>query len=225
MCGRFVQASAPPRLALVQDVKLPDSRLSNWPPRYNGAPSQDFLVIRCNHRTGERSLDRLRWGLIPHWNTEAGGGRKPINAKAETVATLRLFRDAFASRRCIVPIDAFFEWKASDGAREPYAIAMQDRWPFGLAALWENWRDPKTQEWLRTFTIVTVPANDLLREIHPRMPAILSPDDYERWLGPEADMRDALRTYPSEPMTVWRISPRVNSHKNDDEEILTPLVA
>jgi len=102
MCGRFVQASAPRSLALVKDVQLPDSRLSNWPPRYNGAPSQDFLLIRQNEKSGTRSLDLLRWGLIPNWNREPGGGRKPINAKAETVATLPTCREAYARRRAVV---------------------------------------------------------------------------------------------------------------------------
>jgi putative SOS response-associated peptidase YedK len=222
MCGRFVQASAPRRLALIPDVQLPDSRHSNWPPRYNGAPSQDFLLIRRNPQSGERSLDLLRWGLIPNWSREAGRGRKPINAKAETVATLATFREAHTRRRAILPMDSFYEWRAAGGAKQAYAIAMKDRAPFGLAALWENWREPNTGQWLRTFTIITVPANGLLRDIHPRMPAILAPRDYERWIGPEPDPRDALRTYPGELMVVWPISTRVNSHNNDDEQLLEP---
>jgi hypothetical protein len=92
------------------------------------------LVIRQNHNTGERSLDLIKWGLIPHWCTDPRGGRKPINAKAETVAKLPMFRDAYAERRCIVPVDGFFEWRAIKGARakQPYAIAMKDGSPFGL---------------------------------------------------------------------------------------------
>lgn len=203
MCGRFVQASAPSNLALLKDVQLPDSRLSNWPPRYNAAPSQDFLLIRRNHQSRERSLDLLRWGLIPNWSREPGGGRKPINAKAETVATLSTFCEAYARRRAILPVDGFYEWKAAHGRKQPYVIAMKDCTPFGLAALWENWRDPKTGHWLRTFTIITVPANELLREVHPRMPAILEPKDYERWLGPEPDPREVMRSYPAELMTIW----------------------
>ena len=109
--------------------------MGNVRPRYNAAPSQELLVIRQNHKTGERSLDLIKWGLIPHWCTDPKGGRKPINAKAESVAKLPMFRDAYAQRRCIVPVDGFFEWRAIKGARakQPYAIAMKDGSPFGLA--------------------------------------------------------------------------------------------
>ena len=110
-----------------------DSRFHNYPPRWNGAPSQELLVIRRNHHTGEVSLDPLRWGLIPYWCEDPKGGRKPINAKCETVQRLPTFRDAYRKRRCIVPVDGFFEWKAIKGqrAKQPYAIAMKDGSPFG----------------------------------------------------------------------------------------------
>jgi putative SOS response-associated peptidase YedK len=102
--------------------------VQNYPPRWNGAPSQDLLVIRRNNQTGELSLDPLRWGLIPYWCQDPRGGRKPINAKCETVRTLPTFREAYRRRRCILPVDGFFEWKAIKGqkAKQPYAIAMQD---------------------------------------------------------------------------------------------------
>src|SRR6516165_7147552 len=106
-----------------------------------------------------------------------GGGRKPINAKCETVHQLLTFRDAYRSRRCIVPVDGFFEWKAikSQKAKQPYAIAMKDGNPFGIAGLWENWKQPGTGEWVRTFAIITTDANELVGEIHDRMPLILHP--------------------------------------------------
>src|SRR6266852_3352519 len=105
MCGRIIQSSGPLRLAIVEGLNTPDSRVSRLKPRYNGAPSQELLVIRENHETGQRSLDLLRWGLIPHGCEDEAGGRKPINAKAETVARLPTFRDAYARRRCVVPVD------------------------------------------------------------------------------------------------------------------------
>jgi hypothetical protein len=116
-------------------MNVRDSRVSNYPPRWNGAPSQELLVIRRNHQTGQVSLDPLRWGLIPCWCKDATGGRKPINAKAETVARLPTFREAYRKRRCILPVDGFFEWKAIKGqrAKQPYAIAMKDGSPFGIA--------------------------------------------------------------------------------------------
>ena len=106
MCGRVIQSSGPLRLAIVDGLEVSDSRTRNVPPRYNGAPSQELLVIRQNHKTGERSLDLIKWGLIPHWCTDPNGNRKPINAKAESVSTLPTFRDAYAQRRCIVPVDS-----------------------------------------------------------------------------------------------------------------------
>ena len=128
MCGRVIQSSAPLRLAIVDGLNVSDSRVVNTRPRYNAAPSQELFVIRQNHKTGERSLDPVRWGLIPHWCSDPKGGRKPINAKAESISRLPMFREAYALRRCIVPIDGFFEWKAIRGARakQPFAITMSD---------------------------------------------------------------------------------------------------
>ena len=224
MCGRIIQSSTPLRLALVDGLDVGDSRMGNVRPRYNAAPSQELLVIREHHETGERSLDLIKWGLIPYWCKDPKGVRKPINAKAETVAKLPMFRDAYAKRRCIVPVDGFFEWHAIKGAaKQPYAIAMKDGSPFGLAGIWENWLNPNTDEWERTFAIITVPSNDLVGEIHHRMPAILEPKGYKRWLGPEPDPRDLMISFPSEPMTMWPISTRVNSPANDDAALLGPL--
>jgi putative SOS response-associated peptidase YedK len=155
-------------------MNVRDSRVHNYPPRWNAAPSQDLLVIRRNHETGAVSLDSLRWGLIPYWCKDPKGGRKSINAKCETVGNLPTFRDAYRRRRCIIPVDGFFEWKAIKGqkAKQPYAIAMKDGSPFGLGGLWENWKDPTSGEWVRTFAIITTDANELVAEIHDRMPLI-----------------------------------------------------
>ena len=120
--------------------------MSNVPPRYNAAPSQELLVIRQNHKTGLRSLDLIRWDLIPYLVPRSEGGRRPINAKAESVSRLPMFRDAYALRRCIVPVDGFFEWQAIKGARakQLYAITTKDGSPFDLTGLWENWKNPTT---------------------------------------------------------------------------------
>jgi putative SOS response-associated peptidase YedK len=116
-----------------------------------------------------------------------------------------------------------FEWRAERSAKQPYAIAMQDRSPFGLAGLWENWKDPATGEWMRTFCIIITNANELVGRIHNRMPAILRPDDYDRWLGDEEPPADLLAPFPAEPMTMWPISTRVNSPSNDDADLLKPV--
>ena len=223
MCGRIIQASGPLRYALVDGLDVNDSRVGNLPRRYNGAPGQDLLVIRENHRTSERSIEPLRWGLIPNWTREARPKVRPINAKAESIARTPMFAEAYARRRCIVPVDGFFEWAGRKGARQPYAIGMRDGSPFALAGIWENWKNPETEEWQRTFAIVTVPANALVGTIHDRMPAILRPEDYERWLGPEADAHDALKTFPAEPMRIWPVSARVNFVREDDAALLEEI--
>src|SRR6266513_13484 len=188
MCGRVIQSSGPLRYAIVDGMNVRDSRVHNYPPRWNVAPSQELLVIRRNHQTGEVSLDPLRWGLIPYWCKDPTGGRKPINAKYETVRDLPTFRDAYRKRRCIVPVDGFFEWKAIKGqkAKQPYAIAMKDGSPFGIAGIWENWKEPASGEWIRTFAIITTDANELVADIHDRMPLILAPADELSWLGGRA---------------------------------------
>src|SRR6478735_7993094 len=172
MCGRVIQSSSPIRYAIVDGMNVRDSRIHNNPPRWNGAPSQDLLLIRRNHKTGEVSLDPLRWGLIPYWCEDPKGGRKPINAKCETVRTLPSFREAYRKRRCILPVDGFFEWKAIKGqkAKQPYAIAM-----------------------------ITTDANELVAKIHARMPLILAPTDYARWLSEQPDPGDLMRPFPAEP--------------------------
>jgi putative SOS response-associated peptidase YedK len=202
MCGRVVQASDPLRYAFVDGLSVPDSRAK--PPSYNVAPSQLLYVIRENHETGERRLDLLRWGLIPHGCTDLDGGRKPINARAESVMSLPSFRTAYAKRRCIVPVDCFFEWR------------KVDRTPFAIAGLWENWRQPQRGEWIRTFTIITVPANELVAQIHDRIPLILPKSAYE------PDPHDLLMPFPAESMAMWSISTRVNSPENDDASLLEP---
>jgi putative SOS response-associated peptidase YedK len=133
-----------------------------------------------------------------------------------------MFRDAYALRRCIVPVYGFFEWRAIRAvrAKQPYAIAMKDVSPFGLAGLWENWKNPNTREWERSFAIITVPSNNLVAQIHNRMPAILEPKSYDRWLGTEPDPHVPRITYPSEPMTMWPVSTRVNKPEDDDPTLL-----
>jgi len=134
MCGRITQKSDSQRLGLgLTRTNLIEPLQA--PPRYNGAPGQEHWVIRRSPRTGEAALDRLWWGLIPYWVTEANGGRKPINAKAETIASLPSFRDAYKRRRCLLPVDNFFEWRAIKGAKvkQPYAIGIKLGEPFATA--------------------------------------------------------------------------------------------
>jgi putative SOS response-associated peptidase YedK len=220
MCGRIIQAAGPLRYLFVQGLDVRDNRLDNAPRRFNAAPGQDILAIRQNHRTGEVSLDLLRWGLVPHWTTEPKPKLRPINARAETIARTRMFAEAYARRRCLIPVDGFYEWQVGPRGKQPYAIGMADGAPFALGGVWENWKDPTTGEWLRTFAIVTVPANDRLAPLHARMPLILGSGDYARWLSAEEDPADLLAPFASEAMRYWPVSVRVNSFREDDNGLI-----
>ena len=224
MCGRITQKSNPHILCLkIVTLIEPLVGAGEAAPRFNGSPGQDHWVIRQHPKSGERHLDRLRWGLIPHWITDPAPKLKPINATAERVASAPMFRAAFAKRRALVPVDSFFEWAKAKtrGPKQAYAIGMQDGEPFALAGIWESWRHPETGEILRTFCIITTAANALLAPIHDRMPVIVPPAAFDRWLSPlEPDPRDLLAPFPDEPMRLWPVSPRVNSPANDDAGIL-----
>ena len=124
-----------------------------------------------------------------------------------------------------MPVDGFFEWKAIKGqkTKQPYAISMKDGKPFGIGGLWENWKDPASGEWIRTFAIITTDANSLVADIHDRMPLIFAPENYARWLSDEPDPADLMQPFPSELMRMWPISTRVNKPENDDPSIIEPI--
>jgi putative SOS response-associated peptidase YedK len=222
MCGRITQKSDP-RVLSLDIATLIEPIIEAAAPRFNGAPGQPHWVIRQHPKTGERHLDRLWWGLVPYWVTEPAPKQKPINATAERIATAPMFRAAYAKRRCLVPVDNFFEWAKvkGRGPKQPYAIAMRSGEPFALAGIWESWRHPEAGEIVRTFCIITTAANEMITAIHNRMPVILPVQAYDRWLMPvEPDPRDLLVPYPSEAMTMWPVSLRVNKPDHDDASIL-----
>ena len=140
-----------------------------------------------------REIALMRWGLIPYWAKDAKIGHSTINAKAETVATAPAFREAFKRRRCLVPADAFYEWQKLDPKhKQPFAIALASREPYGFAGLWERWKDPATREWLETFSIITTDPNQVVAPLHNRMPVIIERKDYARWLGGPDFLPEAL---------------------------------
>jgi putative SOS response-associated peptidase YedK len=225
MCGRITQKSDP-RVLSLSVATLIEPLTEATGPRFNGAPGQEHWVIRQHPKTGERHLDRLWWGLIPNWIKEATPRHRPINATAERVATAPMFRAAYARRRCLVPVDNFFEWAKAKGKgpRQPYAVAMRSGEPFALAGIWESWRHPETDRVVRTFCIVTTAANEMIDAIHDRMPAIVPPQAYDRWLSAiEPDPRDLLVPYSSDLMTMWQVSVRVNKPDHDDAAVLAPI--
>jgi putative SOS response-associated peptidase YedK len=222
MCGRYAITTAPEAILRLFQVPGP---VPNFAPHYNAAPGQELPVIRHNPETGERVLGTLLWGLIPYWSKDRKIAWKCINARGETAKTAPSFRDAYKRRRCLIPADAFYEWKANGKAKHPYAIAMRDRRPFAFAGLWENWKDPKTSEWVRTYTILTTKPNEVVAPLHDRMPVVLAPGEYDQWLDTSTDPASLIRPYPLDDMATWPVSTRVNKPENDDAAILERVEA
>ena len=160
------------------------------------SPLDLLPVVLYDRRAGERSLDLLRWGLMPHWAKDINVGFTNINAKAEGIENRPAFRDAFERRHCLVPIDSFYEWKKTATGKQPYAIALADRGLMALAGVWENWRSP-AGEWVRSFAVITTKPNELCAEPHNRMPVVLGPETWPTWLGEEpASLKPCSRPTP-----------------------------
>jgi putative SOS response-associated peptidase YedK len=178
------------------------------------------MVVRRHPDTGERHLDLLKWGLVPHFTRDIKLAKKPINARSETAGGSGMFRGALAARHCLVPADAFYEWRAEPDGKQPYAIARRDGAPMAFAGLWEGWRRPDG-EILRTFTILTTYANSTMARLHERMPVILEPADWPVWLGEaEGDPAALLGPAADHVLQFWPVSRRVNTPKNNDAQLL-----
>ena len=220
MCGRFA-AQLPPEF--IRRLFATQGAVPNIAPSWNVAPRQSAMAVRRHPATGERRLDLLRWGLVPHFTTDLKACTQPINARSETAATSRLFRGAMAARRCLVPADAFYEWVTVPDGKQPYAIARTDGAPLVFAALWEGWRDPAGETW-RSFAILTTAANDELARLHSRMPVILEPADWPVWLGEaEGDPAGLLRPAAPGLLRLWPVSRAVNAVRNNGADLLAPI--
>ena len=169
-----------------------------------GRPTGLQLVFRRHPETGLAVEGHLRWGLIPHY-VDARPDLQPIHARAETVSEKRMFRDAYRRRRCIVPMNSFFQ---KDYAGKRYSVSRRDGEVFGVAGIWENWRDPLTSTWERTFAVLTVPANRIIAPIHDRMFAIIPNEQFRRWLGDEPDPHDLLVPFPEEDLIIKPLTSR-----------------
>jgi len=166
----------------------------------------------------------MEWGFIPYWEKDPKGGRRPINAMAENIPASGLWRDAFKRRRCLFPVSGFYEWKQTGKTKAPYSIDRSDGRIMGLAAVWDRWTAPATGEELLTFAVITCPPNELVAEIHNRMPVVLDPAAYETWLqgSPEA-AATLLKPCPSADLTAYRVSDRVGNVRNDTPDVADPL--
>jgi putative SOS response-associated peptidase YedK len=225
MCGRARLSSDVSEIKLVFSIP-PERPPPNFAASWNVAPTDSLPVVRNDARAGERSLDVMRWGLVPFWAKDIKVGFSNINAKAESVDTRPAFREAFQRRRCLVPLDNFYEWKKLGKDRQPYAVALANRRLMAMAGLWESWRSPAGER-LRSFAIVTTAANELLAPVHDRMPVILGPENWPLWLGEApanpARLKALLVPYPADDMVIWPVDRRVGNVKNNDPSLIEPI--
>lgn len=229
MCGRYT-------ITIDADQAREDLGLAQMPadfqPRYNVAPTQPVVVVA---NTGERKAEWMNWGLIPFWAKDPSIGSRMINARAETIQEKPAFKNAFTKRRCLILADGFYEWKkgAGPGGRsQPYYFRLADGKPFAFAGLWEFWRGPegaqsqgKEADGIRSCTIITTEANELVKPIHDRMPVILSGDDLWAWLGeePQDELLSLLRPFSPDQMVCHPVSMMVNKPDIDVPDLIQPV--
>ena len=222
MCGRFTLTVDPAEL---KDVFGNYTFPTQFVPRYNIAPSQPILAIPND---AKNAADFFSWGLIPSWSKDPAIAKRLINARGETLAEKPSFRGSFKYKRCLVPADGFYEWKAQTegNTKIPYFIFMKDRRSFAFAGLWDEWHSPDGGR-LRTCTIITCEPNELMSTLHNRMPVILDQKDYDQWLDPAPQSPEILlpliKPFPADKMSAYPVSTLVNKPSNDRPECIVPL--
>jgi len=222
MCGRFVQVEKPEFYA--EHFGADFVRTETITPSWNVAPTMDIYAIAAHEH--ERVVTSFRWGLVPFWAKDLKIGARAINARIETAAEKPMFRDSFASKRCLIPLDGFYEWERKTTGKLPHYIHSADGSPLPAAGLWASWRHPETKERVLTCTIVTGTPNAVVAPIHDRMPATVAPENWEAWLDPAngADaVRDLVAVYPAGQLIEHAVSTLVNKVSNDTADNLTPL--
>jgi putative SOS response-associated peptidase YedK len=221
MCGRyFLHSSADKLASLFGEMPMPVLEA-----RYNVAPTQPVPIVRQNP-AGRREMVLLRWGLIPSWSKGPDSRFSMINARVETVAQKPAYRTAFRYRRCLVPVDGFYEWRATDSGKQPYVLRPRDGAPMALAGLWEHWQDADGNE-LESCTILVREANTQVRAVHERMPVIMTPDSFDLWLDIHAQKPQPLETLlavqqPPE-LEIYPVSRAVNNPRAGSASLLEPL--
>jgi putative SOS response-associated peptidase YedK len=221
MCGRITLKAPAGEIAAQFELVEPPA----LEPRYNIAPTQPVLAVRRGEG-GLRRGEMLRWGLIPPWSPDPSVGAKMFNARSETVTEKPAFREAFAGRRCLLPVDGFYEWRKQGAARQPFYFSAQDGRLLALAGLWERWEYPGG-EVIQSCSILTTAANALMKRIHHRMPVILSGEARARWLETDPARAETLlpllRPAPDRLLRQWPVSPRVGDVRNDGPQLIDPL--
>jgi putative SOS response-associated peptidase YedK len=222
MCGRFAFYS--PHEAVTRFFGVAGAPAVE--PRWNIAPTQYVAAVRADG-AGRRSLAMLHWGLVPSWASVKSIGARMINARAETLGEKPSFRSAYRRRRCLVPADGWYEWQRSGAVKQPCFITFANREPFGMAGLWESWRDPASGEPLESCCIITTDAAPELAHVHDRMPVILPSACFDQWLDPGQDAAGALEAllvpWTHGGFEVRPVSRRVNDARNQGADLVEPL--
>lgn len=219
MCGRFTLSKPVRAVAELFKLAEPPAELA---PRYNIAPSQPVAAVAPKRDGVTRGLAFLKWGLVPSWADGATGGYKPTNARSDSLHK-PMFREAFRVKRCLIPADGFYEWKAEGKKKLPVHFRLTDDAVFGMAGLWEVWTDGTTK--LATCCLITTEANAVVGAYHDRMPVIVPPEAHAAWLAfdtPERELRALLRPYPAERMLAQPANPIVNKAAVEGPECLSP---
>jgi putative SOS response-associated peptidase YedK len=216
MCERFYFTAKPAEIKKAFKV----DQVPELVPRYNIAPTQSSPIVIAVGKA--RELHTARWGLVPSWSRDLSLGSQMADAPAETVEDKPAFRAPFQTQRCLVPASGYYEWRTEGAKKQPYKIALRNRALLAFAGLWEKWA-PEIGQPVETFAIITTQANKLVSEVSERMPVIIAPADYQRWLTAPVTMAKKLLIPFTSGMTIAPVSERVNSIKNDDVELLAPL--
>jgi putative SOS response-associated peptidase YedK len=232
MCGRFAVTTDPARLAVQIDAV--DETGRDFAPNYNVAPTTDIAAVVARHDDDEatRRIRLMRWGLLPSWVKADADGRpvvksQLINARAETVTTSPAFRAAAAHKRCLIPMDGYYEWMPADdpkGRKTPFYLHRADDRPLLVAGLWSVWPPAPNQIHVLTCTIITTDAVDQLGRIHDRMPLAIAEAHWDRWLDPDQPAPVDLLTTPPDisGIAVREVSTLVNNVRNNGPELIAP---
>jgi putative SOS response-associated peptidase YedK len=229
MCGRFTLTRRDfDKMARELDAEVRPEDAASYRPRYNIAPTDAHWIVR--EKRERRELLPAKWGLVNSWAKDAKGAARQINSRSESAMKRPAFRDAFVERRCVVPADGFFEWIGAKESRRPIWFHAPDGGLLLFAGLYESWLNPETTEWMRSFTILTTEANDVVAPVHDRMPVIVPWEQVEEWIFVPAEGREAhaerlvgmLRPAAHDVLVATEVSRRVNSVANDDEGCLEP---
>ncbi|MGK7371311.1 MAG: SOS response-associated peptidase [Candidatus Halalkalibacterium sp. M3_1C_030] len=223
MCGRYTLKENKEKLEEWFDAD--GEELDGIDPNYNVAPSQNMPVVGQN-REGGRSLQNFRWGLLPFWAKEKKVGYSMINARAETLDTKRSYKLYFKEKRCLVPASGFYEWKGEEGNKTPHYIYPTHEPMFAFAGLYSVWESPNGSEQIPTYTIITTDANEKMKELHDRMPAMLLKNEWGKWLDPNNHDTDALKDlldpFPDDAIAFYPVSKKVGNVRNNSEELIQP---